>query len=286
MAGETRTSEVLPERVTMGLLPYLNAHALDEDYEQAAIRRTEAGVEPVRRVGRGGAVVIAVFAVLAITAAVQTSRNSTSDEQERQDLIAQVKERTATVDAERRTISALTTSNTLLEDAALRASSDSSGVFANLDLLGLLSGTAAARGPGVEVVVDDAANAQNARNTVLDTDLQKLVNGLWEAGAEAISINGERLTALSSIRHAGSAITVNFTSLGRPYRILAIGDPNTLPGRFADTTSGQAWLDLQQQVGLRFSMRAESSMSLPGADVPDLRFVTTTQSPLDGKGIG
>ncbi len=286
MAGETGTRGVLPERVTMGLLPYLNAHALDEDYEQAARRRSEAGDEPVRRTGRGAAVVLAVFAVLAITAAVQTSRNSTSDERERQGLIAQVKERTATVDAERRTIASLRASNTVLENAVLRASSDSSGVFANLDLLGLRSGIAPARGPGVEVVVDDAPHAQSARNTVLDTDLQKLVNGLWQAGAEAISINGERLTALSSIRHAGSAITVNFTSLSRPYRILAIGDPNTLQGKFADTTSGQAWLDLKQQVGLRFSMRPESSMSLPGADLPDLRFVTSTQTAPDGKGIG
>ncbi len=286
MAGENGTREVLPERVRMGLLPYLNAHALDEDYAQAAERRTQAGVQPVRRVGRGGAVALAVFAVLAVTAAVQTSRNSTSDERERQGLIAQVKERTATVDAERRTITSLKASNTRLEDAVLRASSDSSGVFSELDLLGLRSGIAPARGPGVEVVVDDALHAQSDRNTVLDTDLQKLVNGLWQAGAEAISINGERLTALSSIRHAGSAITVNFTSLGRPYRILAIGDPNTLPFRFAETTSGQAWLDLQQQVGLRFSMRPQSSMNLPGADLPDLRFVTSTQSPPDGKGIG
>ena len=44
---------------------------------------------------------------------------------------------------------------------------------------------------------------------MLDPDLQKLVNGLWAAGAEAISINGQRLTNLSAIREAGEAITVN-----------------------------------------------------------------------------
>jgi uncharacterized protein YlxW (UPF0749 family) len=286
VAGETGTGRVLPEHVTMGLLPYLNAHALDEDYEQAAERRRHAGADPVRRVGRGGALMLAVFAVLAITAAVQTSRDSTSGERERESLIAQVKERTATVDGERRTITALRASNARLETALLSASSDSSGVFANLDLLGLRSGTAPAHGPGVQVTVDDAPNAQTDRNRVLDTDLQKLVNGLWQAGAEAISINGERLTALSSIRHAGSAITVNFISLSRPYRILAIGDPFTLPGKFADTTSGQAWLDLQRQVGLRFAMQPESSMFLPGTDVPDLNFVTSTQNPPNGKGSG
>ncbi|MCW2756120.1 MAG: hypothetical protein JWQ32_3531 [Marmoricola sp.] len=286
MASETGAGRVLPERVTMGLLPYLNAHALDEDYEQAAARRARSGVEHVRRVGRGGALMLAVFAVLAITAAVQTSRNSTTDESERQSLIAQLKERTATVAVERHTISALTASNARLEASLLRSSADSSGVFANLNLLGLRSGITPAHGPGVQVTVDDAVNAPSDRNKVLDTDMQKLVNGLWQAGAEAISINGERLTALSPIRHAGSAITVNFTSLRRPYVILAIGNPDTLPSRFANTSSGQAWLDLQQQVGLRFAMRTESSMSLPGADVPDLRFVTSMQNPPNGKGIG
>lgn len=286
MAGKTGTGGVLPERVTMGLLPYLNAHALDEDYEQAAIRRTSIGVEPARRVGRGGALMLAVFAILAVTAAVQTSRASTSDERERQSLIAQVKERTRAVAAEQRTISGLRAANTRAETDLLSSNDNFSGVFANLELLGLRSGTAAARGPGVQVVVDDAPNATNDRNKVLDTDMQKLVNGLWQAGAEAISINGERLTTLSAIRHAGSAITVNFTSLRRPYRILAIGNPATLPSRFADTSSGQAWLDLQRQVGLRFSMRTETSMRLPGAEVPDLRFVDVTGKQPDGKGIG
>jgi uncharacterized protein YlxW (UPF0749 family) len=138
-------------------------------------------------------------------------------------------------------------------------------------------------GPGVEIVADDAAEAESDRNKVLDSDLQKLVNGLWRAGAEAISINGERLTNLSAIRHAGSAITVNFRSLNRPYRILAIGDRLTLPARFADTTSGQAWLDLQREVGLRFTMRTQKSLRLPAAAVPELRYARSAAAP-EGKG--
>jgi uncharacterized protein YlxW (UPF0749 family) len=95
---------------------------------------------------------------------------------------------------------------------------------------------------------------------------------LWQAGAEAIAVNGQRLTALSSIRHAGDAITVNFRSISRPYTVLAIGNPDTLPAKFVDTTSGQAWLDLQQQVGLRFRMETRKAMTLPAAPAVDLRF--------------
>jgi uncharacterized protein YlxW (UPF0749 family) len=266
----------LPDQVTMGLLPYLTAHAVDEDYAQAAARRaTATGSAGRRRFGLGGALVLLVFAILAVTAAAQTSRNSGTEEKERQALIEQVKGRKAALEADRRTVARLQTETDRLEADLLRNTSSSSGVVAQLRLLALRSGTSAVRGPGVQIVVDDAVNAQSDRNKVLDVDLQKLVNGLWRAGAEAISINGERLTNLSAIRHAGTAITVNFTSLRRPYQVLAIGDPRTLPSRFADTTGGQAWLDLPREVGLRFSMRTQRSLRLPAAETPELRFAMT-----------
>lgn len=266
----------LPDQVTMGLLPYLTAHAVDEDYAQAAARRaTATGAAGRRRFGLGGALVLLVFAILAVTAAAQTSRNSGTEEKERQALIEQVKGRKASLEADRRTVARLQAETDRLEADLLRNTSSSSGVVAQLQLLALRSGTSAVRGPGVQIVVDDAVNAQSDRNKVLDVDLQKLVNGLWRAGAEAISINGERLTNLSAIRHAGTAITVNFTSLRRPYQVLAIGDPKTLPSRFADTTGGQAWLDLPREVGLRFSMRTQRSLRLPAAETPELRFART-----------
>jgi uncharacterized protein YlxW (UPF0749 family) len=271
----------LPDQVTMGLLPYLTAHAVDEDYAAVAARRTAGPSAPRTRHGIGvaGAIALAVFAALAVTAAAQTSKDSASQERERQALITQVKERKATLEADRTTLARLRTENTRLETELLRNTEDSGGVLAQRQLLAMRSGTVAVHGPGVEIVVDDAADAQvDDRNRVQDGDLQKLVNGLWRAGAEAISINGERLTALSAIRHAGTAITVNFTSLQRPYRILAIGNRETLPSRFADSDTGQAWFDLQRQFGLRFTMYRRSSLRLPAADVPDLRYAETPKS--------
>jgi uncharacterized protein YlxW (UPF0749 family) len=262
----------------MGLLPYLTAHALDEDYAHVAAQRVHVeGEHPRRRIGVAGAIAIAVFAVLAATAAAQTSQDSASQERERRALIEQVKQRRAAVEADRRSVARLQAEINRLESQQLHNSQDSGGVFAELRLLSLGSGTSAVRGPGVEVVVDDAENAQSDRYKVLDSDLQKLVNGLWRAGAEAISINGERLTALSAIRHAGSAITVNFTSLSRPYRVLAIGNPKTLPSRFADSSGGQTWFDLQRQMGLQFTMRTQGSLRLPAAEVPTLRYARSPE---------
>jgi uncharacterized protein YlxW (UPF0749 family) len=268
----------------MDLLSYLTAHAVDEDYAVAAERRVTGARAPARRrIGIAGAIVLAVFAMLALTAAAQTSKDSVAQERERRALVDQVKARKASVDADRRTVARLQAQNDGLETELLHNTSSSGGVVAQLNLLALRSGTSAVRGPGVEIVADDAVDAESDRNKVLDSDLQKLVNGLWRAGAEAISINGERLTNVSAIRHAGSAITVNFTSLNRPYRILAIGDRKTLPARFADTSSGQAWLDLQREVGLRFTMRTQKSLRLPAADMPGLRYARSAAGP-QGKG--
>jgi uncharacterized protein YlxW (UPF0749 family) len=283
MTHEPTTSGVvdrpLPDQVTMGLLPYLTAHALDDDYAVAAARRDVAAGPPARRrIGPAGAAALAVFAVLAATAAVQTSRDSASHEGERRALVAQVKARKAAVEDDRRAAATLRALNNRLEATGLRNAGSAGEVFAELNLLALRSGTSAVHGPGVEIMVDDAPNAESDRFRVQDSDMQALVNGLWRAGAEAISINRERLTSLSSIRHAGRSITVNFTSLKRPYRITVIGDPKTLPDGFARTASGQAWLDLQRQVGLRFSMRTQKSLRVPAAEVPAMRFAKTTTS--------
>jgi uncharacterized protein YlxW (UPF0749 family) len=267
----------LPDQITMGLLPYLTAHAVDEDYAVVAARGTAASRPVTRaRIGGAGAIVLAIFAALAVTAAVQTSQDSVSQERERRALVEQVKDRRDTLEADRRTAAKLRAETRRLEAELVRNSHDSSALLAELSTLRLRSGTAPVRGPGVEMTVDDAKGAAaDDRDRVIDTDLQKIVNGLWRAGAEAISINGERLTALSAIRHGGQGITVNFRPLTRPYRIRAIGDRLTIPSRFVDTATGQAWLDLQREVGLRFSVRTQASLRLPAAGLPRFRYAET-----------
>ena len=82
----------------MGLLDYLTTHAMDEDYEFVSERRQQRlaeGAEGERapshsRIGVAGALVMALFAALVVTAAVQTSRNSVSNEKERRELVSQV----------------------------------------------------------------------------------------------------------------------------------------------------------------------------------------------------
>lgn len=264
----------------MGLLNYLSAHAMDDDYEVVAARRGEGAAK--RSAGRAWPVALAVlaaFALLMVTAATQTSKNAVADAHEDQALIAQIESRKAGLQDDRTRVDELTRDIQSLRDRVLNGETVSSGFSHRLTRLGVLAGTSTVQGPGVTVVVDDAPGSRSNRSTVLDGDLQKLVNGLWQAGAEAIAINGHRLTALSAIRQAGDAITVNFRDLNRPYRIAAIGDPATLPARFAETPGGQTWLDLQRQVGLEFTMQTRTKLTLPPVPLPTLRFARVAKAP-------
>jgi uncharacterized protein YlxW (UPF0749 family) len=91
-----------------------------------------------------------------------------------------------------------------------------------------------ASGAGVTVTVTDvlASAAPDAGNRpqglllagqVTDHDLQVVVNALFGAGAQAVSVGGVRLGPQTAIRTAGQTILVDFTALHSPYVIAAIG---------------------------------------------------------------
>ena len=89
-------------------------------------------------------------------------------------------------------------------------------------------GLTAVHGPGVIVEIADSKRVvppgENPANfVVLVDDLRDIVAALWASGAEAISINDERLVATSSIYGVGASVLVNTAFLSPPFRIQAIG---------------------------------------------------------------
>jgi uncharacterized protein YlxW (UPF0749 family) len=63
---------------------------------------------------------------------------------------------------------------------------------------------------------------------VHERDIQTVVNALWSAGAEAVGINGERLTATSAVRCAGNTLLLHGALHSPPYRIAGIGDADAM----------------------------------------------------------
>jgi uncharacterized protein YlxW (UPF0749 family) len=112
---------------------------------------------------------------------------------------------------------------------------------------------------------------EDPRGRVRDGDLQLVVNALWAAGAEAVSINGQRLGAATAIRFAGEAVLVDFRPVTNPYEVSAIGDPDTLSTEFLRNPEVGALAVISESFGLRFEFAREDELSLPAASTPELR---------------
>lgn len=263
----------------MGLINYLTATSLDQDYAEASSRRGTAGAKRPDRASQAVLIVLAVFGILIATAAVQTARTADDAATGHDELVRQVNARKAQLADRRERIDRLTRQTDNLQTQYLEATAQGRSVQSRLTSLGVATGADAARGPGVRILAADGPAVAGGQNEILDVDLQKMVNGLWLAGAEATSINGERLTALSAIRQGGAVITVNFRPLSPPYRLTVIGDPDTLATRFADTPGGQWWLDLQALYGVDFEItNSEEPLTVPAARRSSLRYATTPET--------
>jgi uncharacterized protein YlxW (UPF0749 family) len=262
----------------MGLLNYLTATSLDEDYAEAhAARGRQAAATGERgapRARTAALVVLALFGLLVATAAVQTERGAADADARHAELVKQVVARKKILADERDRAQSLRSETETLQRVYLQATTEGRSLQTRLTRLGLTTGAAPARGPGVRIVVDDGPPVSGDDNQVLDVDLQKMVNGLWLSGAEAIAINRERLTSLSAIRLAGGVMTVNYRRISPPYTVEAIGNPDNLAARFVDTPGGQWWLDLQALYGLQFEINTvtdQELLTLPAARRTALR---------------
>ncbi|HET8615951.1 MAG TPA: DUF881 domain-containing protein [Actinomycetales bacterium] len=270
---------------SMTLLTEVMERPLDPGYEAAARRRRERGEPPAKGAVRSPLTLLTLVVVglLLVAAGLQARGQSTVLQRERAQLVKEIQKQDAAA-------AKLQKSNAKLQeqiesDRALRLQQQAQGGLADqVRRLGVATGAVAVVGPGLVLEVDDAesVNDQSGVNDpragteaddgrVLDQDLQVLVNGLWGAGAEAVAINGQRLTALSAIRSAGLAILVDYRPLSPPYRISAIGNPATLQARFSDGAGGRDLQYLKDNFGIRASITSSKNLTLPASSGLDVR---------------
>lgn len=126
-------------------------------------------------------------------------------------------------------------------------------------------GLAEVTGPGVIITVADSDIDSNkvldsSDLLVHDSDILKIVNELKNAGAEAISINGQRVILTTSIICGGNIININGERIGSPFEIKAIGSPEAL----ANLSRPDGCLSLLQQRGVKVSTPKKSnSITIP-----------------------
>lgn len=115
----------------------------------------------------------------------------------------------------------------------LRQATEVESVTKEVENIKMGAGVVAVSGTGLVITIDDSKRLSKPGENpnlylIHDEDMLKVINELWAAGAEAVSINGQRLIATSEIRCAGPTLSVNNTRYSPPYEILVIGEPQTL----------------------------------------------------------
>lgn len=121
-------------------------------------------------------------------------------------------------------------------DQARNSGGTSQAMLAELDQYRLMDGTVAVQGPGIQITIDDRQQDHKTVFPLITDDLMVISNILKFAGAEAISINGQRIVAPTAIVMSGSTKLINQVPITRteeiPFEILAIGDQDQLVDYF------------------------------------------------------
>jgi uncharacterized protein YlxW (UPF0749 family) len=257
-------------RVRTPLLELISEESLERDYQIVAQRRAAAGAgdgdSPRHPASRIGVIaVVAAFGALVTLAAVQTSRNADVEDASRATLIERIENRRAAVADLQGQVADLQDQNAEAEQDLIALVDDHNAVDARLRELETVTGFGAVTGEGLRIDLDNAPLADPETEYIRDSDLALLVNGLWEAGAEGIAINGQRLTAHTAIRNSGTAIEVNSTGIAPPYVVLATGNSDTLAANLAETPSGSAFITLASQYGFSYDSESLDEVRLPAA---------------------
>lgn len=214
---------------------------------------------------------------------VHTHRGAPAAAAVHDQLVAQVRTAEGTVADLSRAEAALTNAVDRIRNEAL---SNSGALVRTLNRDQVLAGLTAVHGPGIEVILAEptvstspsdggarpSRGPMTAAHILMDRDVRSVANQLWSDGAEAIAVNGIRLTPTSAIRFAGDAVLVDFQPISSPYKIEAIGNSDRLITGFASSAIADKYQTLASVRGIGFTFTQADSLSLPGSPSIALRY--------------
>lgn len=282
--------------MTAGMLSSLLEDTLDPAYAEAAARRGDSADAPRSRrlpLVIGGLLVLGLILGMAYA---DTRAAAPGSERTRQALLADVQRDSARSAELQARLEELRATVAEALDDALATTEEGRQQTERVRQLESATGVLAVEGPGLVVTLSDAAPEETVdpisgetiqlvpeAGLVLDIDLQAVVNALWAAGAEAISVDGQRLAPTSSIRTAGEAILVDFRPVSSPYLVEAVGNPDLLVPRFAGSQTAARYDAYRQLYGIGFELTQAEQLSLAPATDYDLRYADTA-TPAPGGG--
>lgn len=275
---ELTPDEPAPPRdpaASMSLINDVIRHPLDPSYEAEAAKRRASGAQS-RPMNRSPLLILTMILIgfgLATSAMALRVPLGVAEKQH-DELVTRINAGQKLIDQRSGTVKTLNADIARLQESALQRG-NRTGTTDDLREAEAIAGAVAVKGSGFVLTVSDAKNAGtdaqgDPRTSGSDTgrvtssDLQIVVNGLWQAGAEAISINGQRITSLTAVRFAGQAILVNFRPLVPPYAISVIG-PGSIKANFEKNAGGNYLSTLSKGVGITSKFETDKSITIPAA---------------------
>lgn len=147
----------------------------------------------------------------------------------------------------------------------------------------MMNGSSALTGEGITLTLANplAAGSENGSSirdeqsnqirVITDTDLQQIISLMWQSGAEAIAVNGNRIGVQTSVRTAGHTILIGVNQVQSPYKIEAIGDKTAL-AQTLEKKSQPTLYDAFEAAGIYPQLDKASSLTLQAADSGDVSF--------------
>ncbi|GAA4730066.1 DUF881 domain-containing protein [Isoptericola chiayiensis] len=149
----------------------------------------------------------------------------------------------------------------------------------------VVTGTWPVSGPGLSVALEDAPSSSlEIENAVADDlvvhqqDVQHVINALWAGGAEAMTLQGERVTPTSAFRCSGNIMLLHGKVFSPPYVVEAIGDPDALQAALDSSPGVAIYQQYVDWIGLGYAVDRFESTDMPAysggqdlqyAEVPD-----------------
>jgi uncharacterized protein YlxW (UPF0749 family) len=163
----------------------------------------------------------------------------------------------------------------------LSAAENESDISPQLDHQAVAAGLTAVEGPAVTVTLSDAPPSVAADGidpdllVVHQQDIQAVVNALWSGGAEAMTIQGQRVISTTGVKCVGNTVVLHGVPYAPPYAISAIGDAARLHAALASSEPIQIYQQYVQAYGLGYREQEVSKATFPaheGAlDLPNSR---------------
>ncbi|CAN5352077.1 DUF881 domain-containing protein [soil metagenome] len=227
----------------------------------------------------GSRVLLAVGLALVAALLVVAARSAAPDERSRLgrriELVELIRAEQQRVQDLTATVEDLSSQVTVLERHGARGLERAARLRARTERVAAAAGMIGVRGPGVVATLTDSSLARSPRGdpndlVIHESDLQGVINALWAGGAEAMSVNGQRILATTAIRCVGNTLLLHQGVYSPPYVIRVVGDGDRLRTSVERDPAVDGFRLAVEEYELGFTVAEEDDLAIPAYRGPEL----------------